>query len=85
MLLNQPQRKLGQSCANSQQRIDGHINNLQSVKGCVRLRSNALYLRKAGQGCACLMPLVHHTSMFYVRVNSIILKKLRYYSIHPKT
>ena len=26
MLLNQPQRKLGQSCANSQQRIDRFAN-----------------------------------------------------------
>ena len=44
--------------------------------------SVCVYLPKAVHGCACLMCLVLHTSMFYVRVNSKILNKLRYYSIH---
>ena len=30
----------------------------------------------------CLMRLVHHISLLYVRVNSIILYKLRYYNIY---
>ena len=29
------------------------------------------------QGCACLMRLVHLTSMFHVRVNLVIIYKLR--------
>ena len=35
------------------------------------------YLCKAAQGYACLMSLVHHTSLLYVMVTEIILYKLR--------
>ena len=34
------------------------------------------------QSCVCRMHLVHHISLLYVRINSIILYKLRYSSIY---
>ena len=51
---------------------------LQRVKACVGLCSHPFYC------CPCLMRLVHHTSLLYVRVNSIILYKLQYHSIYLK-
>ena len=51
---------------------------LQGVKACEGLCSQPFYLRKAVQGCVCLMHLVHYISLLYVRVNSIMLCKLRY-------
>ena len=58
---------------------------LQRLIASVGLRSQPFYMYKAVQGWAyllCLGTLVHHTSLLYVRVNSIILYKLRYSSIY---
>ena len=60
----------------------GAVTILQSVKVCVRFASQPFNLHKAAQGCPCLMCLVHHTSLFYVSVNSIIIYMLSYYSVN---
>ena len=39
-------------------------------------------MHKAAQGCPCLMRLEHHTSLFYVGVNSLKLYAFGDYSTH---
>ena len=48
---------------------------------CGRAHSHYFCLLQAAQGCACLMHLVHHTTLFYVWVYSLKLYMLQYYSI----
>ena len=57
------------------------ITFLQRLKASKCLCSQLFYLRKAAQFCVCLMRLMHHISILYVKVNSIILYKLWCFSI----